>query len=193
MIHQNGLPEHKDRTGRQFSKPQGSYMSNVIFFVRNIFTLIILIGILGLNLVIGESDTKKIDQLIRAYHENGEFNGCVLVAQKGKVIYKKAFGYADYTVSESLTTKYQFRLASVSKQFTAMAIMILKERNKLEYDDPIVHYLSEFPYIDVTVRHLLTNLSGLPEYGDLFEREKESGGFIKHVISNSDVYDLIDK
>lgn len=138
-----------------------------------------------------ETVDKKMDELLTVYSQNGEFNGCVLVAQNGEVLFKKAYGYADYTAKEPLNTAYQFRLASVSKQFTAMTIMMLMEQGKLQYDDGVVKYLNDFPYTDLTIRHLLTHTSGLPEYGRLFEIERESKGLIKPVVSNRDVYDLL--
>ena len=140
---------------------------------------------------IGNNTIEQFDEIIRFYYDNGEFNGCVLIAKNGEIIYEKAFGYCDYTRSERLTTDFQFRLASVSKQFTAMTIMILKERRLLHYDEPVVKYMPDFPYKSVTVRHLLTHTSGLPDYNSLFEKERESEGLKKKVVSNKDVYDLL--
>jgi CubicO group peptidase (beta-lactamase class C family) len=163
----------------------------VNLFFKSIFYLIILIGTLCLRPFTGNPIIKEFDDLISVYHNNGEFNGCILVAQNGEVIFEKAYGYCDYSSSKLLTTDYQFRLASVSKQFTAMTIMILKGRNKLQYDDLVVKYLKDFPYKNITIRHLLTHTSGLPDYGNLFEKEREAGGINKQVVSSKDVYDLI--
>jgi CubicO group peptidase (beta-lactamase class C family) len=163
----------------------------MLFPYINTVCLSVLISIFVLKPAPERSLANKCDELITVYHKNGDFNGCVLIAQSGELIYAKAFGYADYTASEKLTTHHQFRLASVSKQFTAMAVMMLKERNKLKYDDPVVKYLRDFPYNKITIRHLLAHTSGVPDYGGLFEREKESGKFEKQVVSNRDVYNLI--
>ena len=79
----------------------------------------------------------------------------------------KTYGFSDLERTKQLTSKSSFRLASVSKQFTAMTIMILKEQGKLSFDDPVQNYLNNFPYPDVTIRHLLTHTSGLPDYEKL--------------------------
>ena len=73
-----------------------------------------------------EQKVAKIDSLTRFYHEQGVFSGTVLVAEAGKVIYKDGFGYANVETNEKLEPKSVFRLASLSKQFTAMCIMILE-------------------------------------------------------------------
>ena len=106
----------------------------------------------------------KIDSVLNFYHEQGIFNGTVLVAEAGKVIYQKGFGYANMDTKETLEPKSVFRLASVSKQFTAMCIMMLEEQNKLNYDDDIQKYLPELKYEGVTIRHLLWHTSGIPNY-----------------------------
>jgi N-acyl-D-amino-acid deacylase len=108
----------------------------------------------------------KIDSLLNFYHEQGILNGTVLVAEAGKVIYQKGFGYANMDTKETLEPKSVFRLASVSKQFTAMCIMMLEERNKLNYDDDFQKYLPELKYEGVTIRHLLWHTSGMPDYID---------------------------
>ena len=92
------------------------------------------------------------------------FNGCVLYGEKGRIIYERAFGFANFKSKERLTVQSSFQLASVSKMFTAMAVMILNEKGKLNYDDAVNKYIKGFPYDGVTIRHLLNHRSGLPEY-----------------------------
>ncbi|MHC2993351.1 beta-lactamase, partial [Pontibacter sp. HJ8] len=92
------------------------------------------------------------------------FNGTVLVTKYDQIVYKGAFGYADFKSKDTLTTQTVFQLASVSKQFTAMAIMMLKEQGKLHYDDSVQQYIPDFPYKGITIRQLLTHRSGLPNY-----------------------------
>ena len=111
-----------------------------------------------------------IDSALTYLYQHQLFNGTVLIGEKGKVLYKKAFGISAATNGKPLTTASSFNLASVSKQFTAMMIMILKEHGKLQYDDPIQKYLPSFPYNAITIRQLLTHTSGLPEYFDIAER-----------------------
>lgn len=117
--------------------------------------------------------SQKIEKLFaktfREWYEEGYFNGVVLVSKNGKVIYKEAFGIADIETEEELTTASIFNLASVSKQFTAMCVMILHEQGALQYNDSITQYLPELAYSDITIRHLLHHTSGLPACEDLIE------------------------
>ncbi|WP_235893355.1 serine hydrolase domain-containing protein [Litoribacter populi] len=106
----------------------------------------------------------QLDSLFNFYHKRRGFNGTVMVTKYDQVIFKEAFGYADLAKKEPLTTDKAFQLASVSKQFTAMAVMILKEEGKLNYDDLVEDFLPAFPYEGITVRQLLTHRGGLSNY-----------------------------
>ena len=98
-----------------------------------------------------------------------DFSGVVLIAENGKPVYHKAFGYREFADQIPLQTSDIFELASVSKQFTAMIIMMLKEKGLLSYDDSVSKYL-EIPYKGITVRNLLTHTSGLPDYQDIMDK-----------------------
>lgn len=98
----------------------------------------------------------------------------VMVMQDGSVVYSRGFGYADIDRKIRINERSAFRLGSVSKQFTAMAVMVLADTGKLGYDDPVVDYLPQLEkYPGVTVRHLLTHTAGLPDYYDVIDT---SGG-----------------
>lgn len=105
-----------------------------------------------------------IDSFFTRYYKNGLFNGAVLFAEKGRIIYKNAFGYADFRNKDTLTTDTPFQLASVSKPLTALAILMLKEKNWLSLEDSVQKFFPTFPYKGITVRMLLTHKSGLPNY-----------------------------
>lgn len=92
------------------------------------------------------------------------FNGSVVVAKEGEVIYKKAFGIADKENGIPVTDTTVFQLASVSKVVTATAVMMLVEKGLIKLDDTFASYFPEFPYPKVTVKHLLSHRSGLPNY-----------------------------
>lgn len=92
------------------------------------------------------------------------FNGTVLVGIHGNAIYKNAFGYSDLRTKEPLNVKSSFQIASVTKQFTAVAIMMLMERGLIDYDDAVQKFIPDFPYKNITVRQLLAHRSGLPNY-----------------------------
>ena len=95
--------------------------------------------------------------------------GGVLVIDRGKVILEQAFGHADLEESAASTSATNFRLASVTKQFTAMAVMILVDRRRLSLDDTLDRLFPGFPAYGarIAVRHLLDHTSGLPDYEDL--------------------------
>ncbi|MEO7992586.1 MAG: serine hydrolase [Chryseolinea sp.] len=117
------------------------------------------------NVSYGQTKVEKLDKLISAYAEFGKFNGSVLVAEKGKVIYKKGFGLADmeWNIPNQSDTKH--RLGSITKQFTSMLIMQLVEQGKLKLDVPISTYLPDYPKKNgdvITLHHLLTHSSGTP-------------------------------
>lgn len=105
-----------------------------------------------------------LDSVLNTLHSQSMFNGVVLVAREGRVVYSKSLGATAPDMLEPLTERTAFNLASVSKQFIAMLIVQLREQHKLEYDDPVQKFIPGFPYPDITVRHLLTHTSGLPDY-----------------------------
>jgi CubicO group peptidase (beta-lactamase class C family) len=114
---------------------------------------------------IAEQKSIKLDTFFKKLQQNTGFNGAVLISQYGKIIYNKSFGYANYFTKSPINSHTHFQLASVSKQFTAVAIMQLKEKNLLGYDDPIYKHIQGFPYdSSLTIRSLLTHRSGLSDY-----------------------------
>ena len=120
------------------------------------------------QIVLAQTDTtKRIDSLMTALHGRGQFTGAILVSVAGKPIYRNAFG--DIDAGQKYTPSTQSNIASLSKGFTAMAVMMLAEQGKLKYDDPIHTYLPELSKLsnDITIRHLLTHTSGIPDVGDL--------------------------
>ncbi|NQY11842.1 MAG: beta-lactamase family protein [Flavobacteriales bacterium] len=106
----------------------------------------------------------EIDSALQLFHTEELLYGTVLIADAGKVIYQKGFGYANHDSKDTLKPESTFRLASIGKQFTAMCLVILQEQGKLEYDDNIAKYLTELNYTGVTIRHLLWHTGGLPDY-----------------------------
>ncbi len=168
-------------------------MQQIISLFKRLIFLLVFVVYINSNFTSAQSISKQIDELITSYYENDEFNGCILVAEKGNIIFEKAYGYTDHTKSKKLTCEYQFRLASVSKQFTAAAIMILQNRGMLNYDDKVIAYLKDFPYEDISIRNLLTHTSGLPDYGGLLEKYGNEKELKNSIVSNKDVYNLLIK
>jgi len=114
--------------------------------------------------------TNKYEQYLSEASARGEFNGTALVFDGGNVVYQGAFGVRSIDSGTALDVNSQFRLASVSKQFTAMAIMQLMEDGKLRYDQDIRDFIHELPYEGITIRHLLHHVSGLPDYEPLMDQ-----------------------
>jgi CubicO group peptidase (beta-lactamase class C family) len=107
----------------------------------------------------------RIDEFLDAARSKTGFSGAVLVARHGQPVYEGAFGFSHLDSQAPNTLDTPFRIASLSKQFTAAAIFRLDAQEKLSIDDPVHRYLPEFaeaPYRDITIHHLLTHTSGLP-------------------------------
>jgi len=111
-----------------------------------------------------EEADPRIDEFMKKLHTRSAFNGNVLIAKKGKIIYRNSFGWADYLHRDSLKITSQFELASVSKPLTATAVLMLIEQGKLRFDQTVNDFYPDFPYEGVTIKQLLTHRSGLPNY-----------------------------
>ncbi|UKB81284.1 serine hydrolase domain-containing protein [Chryseobacterium sp. MEBOG07] len=112
---------------------------------------------------------KKIDLIIGKYHNYNLFNGSALVVQNGEIILQKNYGKSDMGWNIETTSDTKFRIGSVTKQFTAMLIMQLKQEGKIRLDDKISDYLPWFSKTTgskITIHQLLTHTSGLPNYTD---------------------------
>jgi CubicO group peptidase (beta-lactamase class C family) len=143
---------------------------------------------------ISPENFKRYHDGIKEYYEKNlvdkGFNGGILVAKNGQVIFEDYHGYFNLQKKDSLTKHSAFHLASVSKTFTAMATLRLAELGKLSIDDDVKKYLPEFPYEGVTIRMLLNHRSGLPNYIHFMEK---LGWNPKQYCSNKDVLDYLIK
>ncbi|MFN8354336.1 MAG: serine hydrolase domain-containing protein [Spirosomataceae bacterium] len=112
----------------------------------------------------------RIDSLLQTYAKPDEPGFAVLVMHKGKVVLEKGYGLANIETNTTINPETNFRMASVSKQFTAMAIALLHQQGKLSFDDPLSKFFPEFnPNVgqQVRLRHILTHTSGLVDYENL--------------------------
>ncbi|MBQ2071031.1 MAG: beta-lactamase family protein [Oscillospiraceae bacterium] len=107
-----------------------------------------------------------MQNLARESFEKGGFNGAWLYAENGEIVSKGALGFRDPEDKQPLTEDSIFQLGSVTKQFTAAAVMLVRRKGLLGLDDEITKYFPEIPYPGVTVRHLLNHTSGIPDYFD---------------------------
>ena len=110
--------------------------------------------------------TRKIDDYMDALVKAGWFNGSILVARNGNVVVSKGYGMANFELDVPNTPHTKFRLGSITKPFTAMAIMLLQERGKLSDQDSVCKYLPECPpaWQSITLRHLLSHTSGIAKH-----------------------------
>jgi CubicO group peptidase (beta-lactamase class C family) len=109
-----------------------------------------------------------LDSFFTTIDKNGDICGSVLIAENSKIIYQKSFGYADAQNKILNTSNTLFQIASVSKIFTAIAVVQLHEQKKLNLDDKFSKYFPDCPYQEVTIRQMLSNTSGIPNTGDVF-------------------------
>jgi len=128
--------------------------------------------------VIQNEKTEKLDSLYAEHYRKGEFNGNVLVAENGKIIFQESYGLANEETKEPLNIETAFELASVSKQFTAMGIVQLQKEGKLSYSDVISKYIPELSnYEAITIRNLLGHTGGLPDYMMIMEKNWDKTKF----------------
>jgi CubicO group peptidase (beta-lactamase class C family) len=114
----------------------------------------------------------KLDALLEGYNRPGSPGASIMVVQEGKIVLAKGFGLANVEERIPCDTNTNFRLASVSKQFTAMSVLILAERKQLRLSERLSDCFPEFPAYgrEITIRHLLTHTSGLLDYEDLIPK-----------------------
>ncbi len=108
----------------------------------------------------------KIEAYMNAHVRVNHFSGAILVAREGRVILSKGYGWANIEHEVPNTPQTKFRLGSITKQFTAMAILLLEERGRLSVHDPICTYVPNCPeaWREVTIHHLVTHTSGIPNF-----------------------------
>lgn len=118
----------------------------------------------------------EADAYLRRAARAGEFSGAVLVARRGRVLLSKGYGMASLELQVPNTPRTKFRIGSLTKQFTAMAAMMLQERGKLNVQDGVCKHVAQCPpaWAGVTIHHLLTHTSGIPELLSLPDFQKTS-------------------
>lgn len=124
---------------------------------RFIFLALLLPG-----LVKGQTIAEKADQLLSAYTTQNKFSGNVLIAKNGKIIFEKAYGYADRAKNQPNNTETEFRVGSLTKMFTSTLILKLVEDSRLSLNDPVSKFVPGFLNGDqIQIRHLLSHTSGI--------------------------------
>lgn len=130
----------------------------------------------------------KLDTMFTRLNQLGAFNGSILVAKGGTVLFHKTIGLCDKEKGCLLTDTSMFQLASVSKVITATAVLMLYERELIDINKPFSYYFDDFQYSDVTIKQLLTHRSGLPNYIYCLNKEIYQPDY---KMSNSDMYSYL--
>jgi CubicO group peptidase (beta-lactamase class C family) len=125
---------------------------------------------------------------LEALHARGAFNGTVLIARRGAILFEKHCGFADVDRAVPLSAHSSFSLASVSKPITALAIMLLARDGKLKLDDAMARHIPELArYGGITIRQLLHHTSGLPDYMELADAHWDA----RRLLTTADLIDLL--
>jgi CubicO group peptidase (beta-lactamase class C family) len=113
-----------------------------------------------------QSFERKIDSLVQTeFNDKNGPGGVFMIAKNGKPVYQKAFGKANLELDVDLTTENIFQIGSMTKQFTAIAVLMLEEQGKLSVTDPVSKYIADYPSGDkITIHHLLTHTSGIKDF-----------------------------
>ncbi|MDZ5471687.1 serine hydrolase domain-containing protein [Bacillus sp. 31A1R] len=138
------------------------------------FLVILLVISVGATTLIQLPVKLSIDQNINEldqYLINQKFNGTILIEHEGEVVFEKGYGYQHKELGIKNTSETAFLIGSITKQFTAAAILKLQEDGKLRVDDTIDQYFPNYPHGEtITIHHLLTHTSGIPEYLDFLDK-----------------------
>ena len=120
---------------------------------------------------VASPNVSRMEQVIQTFVDRKQFMGAVLVARGAEVLLDKGYGFADLELNVPASPKTKFRLGSVTKQFTAAAILLLQERGKLNVNDPVKKYMADAPaaWDKITVFNLLTHTSGIPNFTSFAE------------------------
>jgi len=178
--------EYEEKYGKEYKDKMKAWAKE---FSKTNYSSMLYFGMLFLC----KKDEKQADvniyaEFIDQMYDRGIATGNILVYKEGEIIYQNSHGLRAINPNDSLTLSSQFRLASVSKQFTGMSIMKLKEAGKLEYDQKVKDILPDFPYDNITVRHLLNHVSGLADYGGLiYEYWKPEDSTKTYILGNDEI------
>lgn len=154
------------------------------------------IVVLGLSIYACKSPEKKdnslsekLDAYLKAEATYHRFNGNVLIAENGKILFQKSYGFSNFDSQQTLNDSTVFELASVSKQFTATAILMLKDEGKLSLSDTLRKFFPELPYEGITIYQMLTHTSGLPDYEEAMSSKWDH----KKIAFNNDIISFFAK
>ena len=146
------------------------------FIFTTLLVLVLFVNTFSAQTTADKQLAAKCDQLLSEQFKASETGGTALIAKKGQIIYKKAFGMANLELNIPMQADNVFRIGSISKQFTAVAILQLMEQGKLGLQDDITKFISDYPTHGhkITIEHLLTHTSGIQSYTGMKDFENIS-------------------
>lgn len=168
-------------TNKQYHKFMKKKTLNIPFFI--------FISVMLTNSLPAQTVPQSLDTLFTTLFNTGDFNGVVLVAENGSPVYERSFGYANFAKQQLLNNNTSFELASVAKQFTALAVMQLVEKKKLDYSTEINTLFPELKFEKVTVEDLLRHTSGIPDFMNWGSEKID----INRVNTNKDILEVLIK
>lgn len=154
-------------------------------------TLFMFVSLAAINSECKSQDNRSLmaDQLLSDLYQKHIFNGAIVIGQKGKIIFSKGYGYANFQDSTPFTPYSCSDGGSNAKTLTATSVLLLEEEGKLNLTDPVQTYLPNYPYANTTVRNLITHsVGGLPDYNYFFEKAPDTA-----IVTTSVNLDLLNK
>ncbi len=136
----------------------------------------LILSIFGTSAAVAQTKQQQLTTLFDTLSNRQNFNGCVLISDQGQVLLQSAYGIGAAGTEHHLTNESRFEIGSITKAFTAIAIMQLKEKGLIRYDDSLNRFLPELPFPHVAIKHLLSNTSGIEEFLSWTEREIDISG-----------------
>ena len=128
-------------------------------------TLLIVSFLAFTSFVFGQTKEEKLQKLFESYYKANKFNGTVLISQEGMLLLNKGYGFKNVREGSPNDPNTIFQLGSITKQFTAVAILKLQEEQKLNIQDKLSKYFPDYPKGEtITIEHLLTHTSGINNY-----------------------------
>jgi CubicO group peptidase (beta-lactamase class C family) len=149
-------------------------------FYQSAFFLTFALALFGSGEISAQTVTAKLDALFNS----SPINGNALIGENGKIVYRQSFGYADFAARKNNSADAAFQIASVSKVFTAIAVLQLRDKGKLKLTDPAAKFLPDFPFPNITIENLLRHTSGLPNL-EIYEAAARANPEL--VIGNKDI------
>ncbi len=157
-------------------------------YLKYLLVVIIALSLNSHSIIYAQNLESNIDSLLQEKYSSNAPGATFLITKKGEIIYKKAFGLSNLELNVSMKTEDVFEIGSMTKQFTAISILMLMEKGKLNLDDEITKFIPDYPTNGhkITIHHLLTHTSGIKNYTSM----RELRDIAKKDMAPSDLVDF---